>query len=90
VTTFKAKVLDLCSEVASEFSNWSFESREFKNKALKHTIFTLNLGFYFESGSTPIQPAIVVLNKKSMALFKKLFGCEQPTSIVPLGNIRQQ
>jgi hypothetical protein len=87
--TFKTKLHEICNEVASEFPNWSFGSGAFNSKALKHTTLTIDPGFHFANGSTPIQPAIVLLHKKSMALFKRLLGYNQPTSIVQFQIIPQ-
>ena len=89
MTTFKARLYDICDEVASEFQNWRFSSGAFKNKALGHSTMEINLGLSFRTGNTPLQPSILIKHKKSMALFKKLNGYEQPTSIVLFQNIAQ-
>lgn len=89
MNSFKDKVHELCDEVVAEFPDWSFAAGVFKNKTLKHTILTIGLGFSFRDGNTPLQPALVIEHKRSMALFKKLNGYEQPTSIVPLQNVAQ-
>lgn len=90
MSTFKARLYDICSEVASEFQNWTFSSGEFKNKTLKHTTLIISPGFSFERNSTPLQPAIFVNHKRSMSLFRKLNGNELPTSMVLFQVIAQQ
>jgi hypothetical protein len=85
--TFKSELFDICSEVVSEFPDWSFSSGAFKNKKLKHSTMTIWSGFSFRNGNTPFQPSIFVEHKKSMALYKKLIGHDRPTSIVPFQNV---
>jgi hypothetical protein len=89
MSSFKAKVYELCGEVVSEFPGWSFASGVFKNKTLKHTNLAIGPGFSFRDGNTSLQPALVIEHKKSMAMFKKLIGYDQPTSIVPFQNVAQ-
>lgn len=89
MSSFKDKLYELCGSVVSEFPDWSFTAGSFKNKTLKHTVLTIGLGFSFRDGNTPLQPALMIEHKKSMALFKKLNGYDQPTSIVPFQNIAQ-
>ncbi len=89
MSSFKDQIHELCAEIVAEFPDWSFAAGSFKNKTLKHTVLTIGLGFSFRDGNTPLQPALIIEHKKSMALFKKLNGYEQPTSIVPLQNIAQ-
>jgi hypothetical protein len=89
MSAFKTKVFELCEAVVAEFPDWSFAAGAFKNKTLKHSVLTIGLGFAFRDGNTPLQPSLVIEHKKSMALFKKLNGYEQPTSIVPFQNIAQ-
>ncbi|PXX45215.1 hypothetical protein [Undibacterium pigrum] len=80
--SLKNKLYEICSDVASEYPGWDFSSGEFKNKSLKHSTLAINLGFGFALNNTPLQPAIFIYHKRSMALFKKLNGYDQPTSIV--------
>jgi hypothetical protein len=89
MSSFKTTLYEVCESVVAEFPDWSFAAGAFKNKTLKHTVLTIGLGFSFRDGNTPLQPALVIEHKKSMALFKKLNGYEQPTSIVPLQNVAQ-
>lgn len=85
----KSKLYDICSQVASEFPDWDFSSGEFKNKSLKHSTLAINPGFSFALNNTPLQPAVVIYHKRSMALFKELNGYELPTSIVRFQNVPQ-
>jgi hypothetical protein len=55
--------------------------------SLKHSTIEIWLGFHIARGNTPFQPSIVVRHKRSIRLFKKLIGFEQPTSIVVFQNI---
>jgi hypothetical protein len=88
--TFKSELFDICSEIAGEFPDWSFSSGAFNNKQLKHSTIMIACGFYFRHGNTPFQPAICIVHKKSAALYKKLFGYDLYTSVVPLQNIAQR
>jgi hypothetical protein len=78
----KAKLYEMCNEVASEFPNWDFSNGRFKNKSLQHTILTIEPGFSFSPNSTPLQPFVEINHKRSMTLFKKLNGYDLPTSVV--------
>ncbi len=86
---FKTKLYEICTEVASEFRGWSFVSGVFKNKSLKHSTLMLSPGFYIIADNTPLQPALVVQHRRSMALFKRLNGYELATSIVNFQKIPQ-
>jgi hypothetical protein len=85
----KTKLYEICNDVALEFPDWYFSSGEFKNKSLKHSTLAINPGFGFALNKTPLQPAVVIYHKKSMALFKRLNGYDLPTSIVPFQNVPQ-
>jgi hypothetical protein len=87
MSTFKEKLYALCAEVASEFEGWRFSSGQFKNSSLKHSTLVIGLGFHIALGYTPLQPAIFIEHKRTMRLFKKIIGFEQPTSIVVFQNI---
>jgi hypothetical protein len=82
--TFKADIFGICSDVAAEFSGWSFVSGQFKNKTLKHTDLLIDPGFAFRQGTTPVQPSVAVDNKNVGILCKRIFGGASPASIVSL------
>lgn len=89
MSTFKSELFQICREVAEEWVDWSFVSGTFKNKSLKHTELQIHPAFAFRSGNTPLQPAVWMENKKSMALFKKILGRTRATSIVKFQVIAQ-
>jgi hypothetical protein len=82
MNSFKSTLSEICKDVASGFPGWSFTSNAFKNKSLKHTDLIVHPGFGMEQGSTALQPAVIIDNKKSMALFKAIMGYELSTSLV--------
>jgi hypothetical protein len=86
---FKTKLYEICTEVASEFQGWSFVSGTFKNKSLKHSTLMLSPGFHIIADNTPLQPALFVQHRRSMALFKRLNGYELATSMVIFQTIPQ-
>src|ERR1700744_3477979 len=90
MATFKTRLFDICGEVVSEFPDWSFSAGAFKNKTLKHSTMIIWSGVAFRNGNTPFQPCIFIEHRKSMTLYKKLFGYDLPTSIVPLQSIAQR
>ncbi|MFZ6721411.1 hypothetical protein [Undibacterium sp. Ji49W] len=90
MSTLKNKVYKICSDVASEYPGWEFlSSGQFKNKSLKYLTLGINPGFSFALNNTPLQPSVHIYHKKSMALFKKLSGYDQPTSIVRFQTVPQ-
>jgi hypothetical protein len=80
--TFKENLYAICKEVATEFPGWDFAAGDFKNKSVKHTTQVVSLGFAFENGRTPLEPAARVENKKTMKLYKNLLGYSGSTSIL--------
>ncbi|MDB0573863.1 hypothetical protein LBW59_24270 [Ralstonia solanacearum] len=84
MTTFKSDLHEICRAVADEFPGWGFSSGQFKNKTLKHTDLIIHLGLGFESGVTPVQPSINVINKRLSKLCKRIFGVDGYASIVSL------
>jgi hypothetical protein len=88
--TFKSELFDICSEVVSEFPDWSFSSGDFKKTISNHSTIKISLGFYFRHGNTPLGPAFFIEHKKSMTLYKKLKIYPRATSIVAFQNIAQR
>ncbi|MFX1735769.1 hypothetical protein PXJ20_04000 [Paraburkholderia sp. A1RI_3L] len=84
---FKAQLYEICDEVSSQFSGWSFVSGQFKNRTLKHTDLVIHPGFGFEHGTTPVQPSVCIDNKRAQKLCKYLFGVNASTSIVNLPTV---
>jgi hypothetical protein len=84
MSTFKADLFEICNEVAAKFPGWSFVSGQFKNKTLKHTDLLIHPGFAFRQGTTPVQPSVVVDNKRADILAKRIFGGGSPVSSVSL------
>ncbi|WP_321917386.1 hypothetical protein [Paraburkholderia sp. J11-2] len=85
--TFKAQLYEICDEVSSQFSGWSFVSGQFKNRTLKHTDLVIDPGFGFERGTTPVQPSVCIDNKRAQKLCKYVFGANASTSIVNLQTV---
>jgi hypothetical protein len=89
----KPDLLRLCTDVASEFNDWSFVSDTFRNKALGHTDLIVRPAFVFRgSGINPscsIQPSICVVNKKSIKLYEDILGAKPLcTSIIEFQTVR--
>lgn len=70
----KDEIYQICAEVAAEFEGWAFAVGNFKNKSLKHSDLFILPGFGFKEDSTPLQPAVSVLNKRTSILSKSIIG----------------
>ena len=84
MSTFKAKIDEICKDVAATSPGWSFTSGRVKNKALKHTDLIVDPDFAFRGGTTPVQPSIAIDNKRAAMLCKHIFGGASPVSTVSL------
>lgn len=86
MSSLKPEMQALCKDVATEFENWSFVGDQFKNKTLKHTDLIVSPGLTFQGGgdnpSCSMQPSVDIINKRSVKLFKQIFGYARPTSFI--------
>lgn len=90
MTAFKQDLANICKEVATEFSGWSFASGKFKNRSLKHTDLVIDPGFAFDQGSASLTPSIKINNKKSMNLYNSIMGYRLSTSLVNFQVVAQE
>lgn len=81
MSTLKADIYEICTEVAEEFPGWRFLSGRFKNGSLKHSDLIIDPGFFFERGFTNLQPTIWVRNKRCETLCEKVLEIKKDQTI---------
>lgn len=85
--TFKETVVEICSEVAEEFSGWKFQGGEFRRSVFKKCDIAISGGFSYNSISTVFQPLVLLHHKPTMSLYKKIIGISHPTSFLEFKSI---
>ncbi|MFP3550582.1 hypothetical protein SB861_07685 [Paraburkholderia sp. SIMBA_049] len=87
MSTFKSDVFDICDRVAEEFPGWEFKSGQFVNKALRHSVLIVHMGFGFKQGTTMVAPSMSIDNKRANKLTRQLLGFGRDTSLVNMMSI---
>lgn len=89
--TFRDDLYRICKEVAADYDDWNFVSGEFKNKTLKHSELQIDPGFFCKDSNTPLNPWILVRNKRVEKLCAKVIGkWKGPVSRIAFQNIYKE
>lgn len=89
MSTFKADIHEICSEVAGEFPGWNFVAGRFKNGSLKHSELAIDPGLFFERGFTNLQPSIWIRNKRCEDLCAKILEIKK-AQVIPVSLVNFQ